>query len=238
MATSPEKGKPAVKSAGFIALIATVSLTAITAQSTNAAIITVNDSSSWIDGSNTLSDLGFDLIPVPNGSEALGTDLTQLSSPFGDIKLSPSVNKRQIGQPGQLGWLSWSNDYQGEVYFTNGATTLDLKLPNLAAFDFYAEPDVLDAFKISAIAKSGTVSEVLTQTVAGNAGAQYFGFYSDDPLDPIQSIRITSEAASQGFAIAQVRGATTRVPSPALLPGMLALGCGLWRKYRTNVNLQ
>lgn len=238
MATSLKKGGLGRKPACVIALLATASLATIASPNANAAIIIVDDSSSWINGTDALTNLGLDLTPIPNSAEALGTDLTKLSSPWGDIELSPSVNKRQIGQPGQLGWLSWSHSYQGEVYFTNGATTLDLKLPNLVAFDFYAEPDVLGPFTISAIAQSGTVSDVLTQTVDGKAGAKYFGFYSDDPLDPLQSVQITAEPDSQGFAIAQLRGATATVPSPALLPGMITLGLGLWRKYRAKANLQ
>lgn len=186
------------KSGFVIASIAAVTFAAIALPNANAAIVTVDDSGSWINGTNALENLGFNLIPIPNGSEALGTDLTKLSSPLGDIKFSPSVNKRQIGN----GWISWSHGYQGEVYFTNGATTLDLKLPNLVAFDFYAEPDVFNKFKISAIAESGVASNVLDQLVDGNAGAKYYGFYSDDPLDPIQSIRITADQGSKGFAIA------------------------------------
>jgi hypothetical protein len=201
----------------------------------NAAIVTVNDSGSWINGDDTLAKLGLNLVTIPNGIEAIGTDLAKLGSSLGDIEFSPSVNKRQIGN----GWKSWSNNYQGEVYFTNAATTLDLKLPNLAAFDFYAEPDVFAPFKISAVAQSGITSDLLTQTVNGDAGAKYYGFYSDDPLDPIQSIRITAEPDSKGFAIGQLRGASTAtVPSPALIPGMIAFGFGLWRKSRSRTRLQ
>jgi hypothetical protein len=222
MATSFQKG-------GFaFALIAAASLSSIT--KADAAIITVNDSGSWINGTDALRGLGLNLTNIPNGQEALGTDLSQLSSPLGEIKFSSIVNKRQIGK----GWRSWSNGYQGEIYFTNGATTLDLHLPNLLAFDFYAEPDVQLPFTISAIAQSGVISDPLTQLANGDAGAKYFGFYSDDPLDPIQSVRISAEPASKGFAIGQLRGASKTVPSPALLPGMIALGLGIWRKYRTH----
>ncbi|MBW4439743.1 MAG: PTPA-CTERM sorting domain-containing protein [Plectolyngbya sp. WJT66-NPBG17] len=212
-----------------IALLAAVSFTMIANLKANAAIITVNDSGSWINGADTLANQGFDLISIPNGTEAFETDLSTLSSPLGDIGFSPSVKKQQIGTT----WLTWSNGYQGEVYFTNTALTLDLKLPNLAAFDFYAEPNLQNPFTISAIAQSGEVSDVLSQVVNGNAGAKYFGFYSDDPLDPIQSIRITADPDSRGFAIAQMRGATATVPTPLLLPGIIGLGLSLWRKARS-----
>lgn len=220
------------------ALLAAVSFTTIAALKVNAAIVTVNDSGSWINGADTLANQGFNLIPVPNGSEAFETDLSTLSSPLGDIGFSPSVKKQQLGKT----WLTWSNGYQGEVYFTNEALTLDLKLPNLAAFDFYAEPNVQNPFTISAVAQSGEVSDVLSQVVNGNAGAKYFGFYSDNPLDPIQSIQITADKGSGGFAIAQLRGATAtvssvpsvgKVPTPLLLPAMIGLSLGLWRKARS-----
>ncbi|MCU0553126.1 MAG: hypothetical protein MUC48_27670 [Leptolyngbya sp. Prado105] len=195
-------------------------------------IITVNDSGSWIKGDNTLAKLGLNLVTIPYGTEALGSDLAKLSSPLGEIEFASKVNKRQIGN----GWRSWSHDYRGAVYFTNASTTLDLKLPNLIAFDFYAQPDVFLPFKLSAIAQSGTISEVLTQTVDGDSGAKYYGFYSDDPSDPIQAIRITADEGSKGFAIGQMRGAATTIPSPALVPGMIAFSIGLWRKYRARTN--
>lgn len=217
-----------------IVLIAAVSFTTIATLKTNAAIVTVNDSGSWINGADTLANQGFNLTPVPNGAEAVGTDLSTLNSPLGEIGFSPSVNKRQIGN----GWLTWSNGYQGEVYFTNGVPTLDIKLPNLAAFDFYAEPDVFNPFTISAVAQSGKTSDVLSQVVNGNAGAKYFGFYSDDPLDLIQSIQITADPGSNGFAIAQMRGAKATVPTPLLLPGFIGFGLGLWRKARSRRQAQ
>jgi hypothetical protein len=222
------------KSGFVIASIAAIGFTAIATLNANAAIVTVDDSGSWINGTNALENLGFSLVSVPNGLEAFETNLSTLSSSLGDIEFSPSVKKQQVGTT----WKTWSNGYQGEVYFTNEATTLDLKLPNLVAFDFYAEPNVQTPFKISAIAQSGTATNVLDQIVNGNAGAKYYGFYSDDPLDPIQSIRITSDQGSKGFAVAQFRGATATVPSPALLPGMIALGFGMWRRSRSRTHLE
>lgn len=218
-----------------IAFLTAVGVVAIASFSAQAAIVTVNDSGSWINGTNTLSNQGFNLIPVPNGSEALGTDLSTLDSPLGNIGFSPNVNKRQVGNlQNGTGWVSWSNGYRGEVYFTKGELALDLKLPNLAAFDFYAEPDIFKRpFEISAVAQSGLTSDVLSQITDGNAGAKYFGFYSDDPLDPIQSIQITSEQGSNGFAIAQLRGAKASVPTPLLLPGFVGLGLAMWRRARS-----
>lgn len=221
---------PQQKQRIFAALTVAVGFSTIASLRVDAAIVTVNNSGSWINGADTIANQGFDLIPIPNGSEAIGTSLSSLSSPLGDIELSPSVTKQQVG----VTWLTWSNGYQGEVYSTNGNTTLDIKLPNLAAFDFYAQPDKFDLFTISAVAQSG---DVLSQVVNGRSGAQYFGFYSDSPLDPLQSIRITADPQSEGLAIAQLRGAKTAVvPTPLLLPGMIGLGLGLWRKARNRQN--
>lgn len=215
----------------FAAFTIAVSLSAIASFKVDAAIITVSDSGSWNNGTNTIANQGFNLIPVPNGSEPLGSDLSMLSSPIGDIDFTNSVNKREIGN----GWLTWSNGYQGEVYYSGrDVLTLDIKLPNLKAFDFYVQPDFQTTSTISVVARSSTLAEVLSQDVDGRGGAKYFGFYSDDPLDSIQSIRITG-LDSGGFAIGQLRGANTKtaaVPTPALLPGMIGLGLGLWRKAR------
>ncbi|GAP95173.1 PTPA-CTERM sorting domain-containing protein [Leptolyngbya sp. NIES-2104] len=221
----------------FAAVTIAVSFSAIASFKVDAAIITVNDSGSWINGTNTIANQGFNLIPVPNGSEALGSDLSTLSSPTGNIDFTNSVNKRQVGiLDKKTGWESWSNGYQGEVYYSGkDVLTLDIKLPNLNAFDFYIQPDFQEISTISVIAQSGTLSEVLSQDVVnGLGGAKYFGFYSDDPLDSIQSIRIEGPK-SGGFAIGQLRGANTKtasVPTPVLLPGLIGLGLGLWRKAR------
>ncbi len=227
-----------------IALLAAISFSAIATSKVNAAIVTVNDSGSWINGDNTLAQQGFNLIPVPNGAEAVGSDISTLNSPVGDIGFNGSISKRQIGnqEPGKA-WGSWSNGYQGEVYYAGiDVLTLDIKVPNLAAFDFYAQPDFQQLATISAIAQSGEISDVLSQQVDGSGGAKYFGFYSDNPLDPIQSIQITADKRSGGFAIAQLRGATATVPSvpsvgkvptPLLLPAMIGLSLGLWRKARS-----
>jgi len=212
------------------AISVAVSFSAIASFKAEAAIITVNDPGNWVTGANTIANQGFNLIPVPNGAEAVGTDLSSLSFPLGNIEFTGNVNKREIGN----GWLTWSNGYMGEVYYSGADIfTLDIKLPNLSAFDFYVQPDFQQFATISATAQSGKVIEMLSQEVDGRGGAQYFGFYSDDPLDPIQSIRITGDERSGGFAIAQLRGARTAVvPTPLLLPGMIGLGLGLWRRAR------
>lgn len=198
----------------------------------NAAIVTVDDSGSWINGSDAIAQQGFDLIQVPNGSEALSNapNVSELASPLGGIAFSPAVAKRQIGN----GWTTWSNNYAGEVYAAANVSQLNITLPNsIKAFDFYAEPNVLDQFNISAIAQSGTVSNPLTQLVSGNAGARYYGFYSTDPLDPIRSIQISADPSAQGFAIGQLRVASAKVPTPALLPAAIGFGLGLWRKRKS-----
>lgn len=231
MATSLQKGGFAL----FLTAAASFSMIA----PAHAAIVTVNNSGNWINGTDTLANLGLNLVSIPNGSEAFGVELAKISSPLGDIEFSPNVYKRPIGSNPETDWLTWSNGYQGEVYAAY-TTTLNLKLPNLIAFDFYAEPNVLNSFTISAIAQSGVVSDVLAQSINGNGGAQYFGFYSDDPLDPIQSIQISAPEEAKGFAIAQMRGArasAATVPSPALLPGMIVMGLGMWRKYRSKADL-
>ncbi|MGA7936210.1 MAG: PTPA-CTERM sorting domain-containing protein, partial [Kovacikia sp.] len=129
----------------------------------------------------------------------------------------------------------WSHGYTGEVYFTNATTdatpfsTLSITLPvGINAFDLYVQPNVFSTFNISVAASNNSI---ITQAVNGVGGAQYFGFYSDDPLTSLTTITINAQSQANGFAFGELRLASP-IPTPALLPGLLGLGLGIWRKCK------
>lgn len=122
-----------------------------------------------------------------------------ISGPTGNIALSVDTECEQIGD----GWATWSNGYDGQVYWQNsdvgGSTTLTLTLPaGTRAFYFYAEPDQFEVFDLQATAQNGTTSGPLQ--VFGNSGAQYFGFYSNGKGLNIKKITISCD---DDFAIGE-----------------------------------
>jgi PEP-CTERM motif-containing protein len=204
--------------AGAIILPVVTALTVAQAPAAKAAIIAVDDSGSWITGTNTIANQGYDLVTVPNGSEPEFSIISTLSSSLGDLTFSPEVDKRFVGS----NWATWSNGYTGEVYFSQGSSSLTITLPSaISAFDFYAEPNLFDTFEIVATAQNG-VSTTLSQLVNGDSGAKYFGFYATDG-DLISSITITDPSGNaDGFAVGQLRLATS-VPEPATMLGLLTV---------------
>ena len=183
----------------------------------NAAIVALDDSNSWISpGTNTLTNLGFNMVTVPDPGLAEFTDVTTLSSPLGNLTFTPSVDYRKIGS----GWATWSNGYTGEVYYSQGATSIEIDLPaSIAAFDLYVEPNPFSIFDITVTAQDGTTTS-LTQPVNGNGGAKYFGFYGTGG-DLIDKITVSS---SVDFAVGQLRLGAKPVPEPASVLGLLAIG--------------
>src|SRR5207253_8880873 len=116
---------------------------------------------------------------------AFGTDsqpngpVTSVTSPTGgSITFDQSLNHTQVG----TGWATWSNGYTGDVYTCTATestpcTTLVITLPaNTVAFYFYVEPNRFATFTVTATLADNTTSGPVS--VAGNAGATYFGFYT------------------------------------------------------------
>ncbi|HIK43519.1 MAG TPA: PTPA-CTERM sorting domain-containing protein, partial [Leptolyngbyaceae cyanobacterium M65_K2018_010] len=99
------------------------------------------------------------------------------------------------------------------------------------AFDFYAQPNLREgSLRITATARSSRGSTAsLFQNIAGNAGAQYFGFYTDDPTDLMTAVEISINDQF-GFAFGEMRLATQPIPTPALLPGIVGMGVAAWRR--------
>ncbi|MBD1848725.1 PTPA-CTERM sorting domain-containing protein [Leptolyngbya sp. FACHB-711] len=212
-----------VSATAFGTAMLTVGVLLTSATASDAAIIALGDSHSPF-GTNTIANLGFNLVNVTDSAAPNGTTISSLLAPNGiTVTFSPETGKRTVPD----GWSTWSNGYTGPVYSDSVTTSLTLAFSSpITAFDFFAEPNPFDFRNITATTASGAT---LTQSVNGLAGAKYFGFYSDNATDEITSITISS---SDNFAIGQMRLAATPVPTPALLPGLIGMGIATFRKRK------
>lgn len=190
-----------------------------------AAILAVDNSASWATGSDTLSKLGFKMVPVANTSQPEFSILSTLSSPLGNLTFSPLVQKMNINSA----WTTWSHGYTGEVYFSGwNVLTTTITLPaGISAFDLYVEPNLFGLFDIAVTGMNGT-STTLLQKVSGLSGAKYFGFYATEG-DLLSTIKITdlSNGAAHGFGMAEFRLASrpiAAVPESSFGLGLLAFG--------------
>jgi hypothetical protein len=128
----------------------------------------------------------------------LNNNVNGVPDPAGAIQFSIPMNHVKITQ----GWATWSHGYMGDVYWTNGATSVTLTMPPCtAAFYAYAEPNPFDDLNITATAQDGTTSGPIV--VNGLSGATYFGFYTS-PWQTIVTIEVSSSVdfATGEFGIA------------------------------------
>jgi hypothetical protein len=151
----------------------------------------------------------------PDGS-AVFTVLGSLPSPLGgSLGFTGTVDHRVIGG----GWATWSHGYAGDVYYTQGATSLTFTMPaGTTAFYFYAEPNPFAVHDMTA--SSGGVS--LTKGVDGSGGAGGWGFYDVAGLGAI-TISSDVDFAVGEFGISNTGGGP--VPEPG--SSLLLLGMGL-----------
>lgn len=144
------------------------------------------------------------------------TAVSSVAGPNGNIGFSPSLTHVTVGS----GWATWSNGYTGDVYSTGG-TSVTISMPaNTLAFYFYAEPNVFSTFSMSAVSDNGTSSGPVS--VAGFAGARYFGFYATGG-DKISSITVSCPSAALGFAVGEfgIYQCTPPTISVSLSPNVL-----------------
>jgi hypothetical protein len=143
---------------------------------------------------------GFSMTAFPPDPQPLFGQVTTVAAPDppgGQVTFSIPLAHLRIGQ----GWGSWSHGYTGDVYYTNGAAAVTLTLPDdTAAFYFYVEPNIFATFQFEAVHSDGTSSGPIS--IAGFAGAHYFGFYS--ACGTLDSITITNtDGGAAGFAVGE-----------------------------------
>lgn len=99
------------------------------------------------------------------------------------------------------GWGSWSHEYGGDVYYVAGnELVLDLP-PGTLAIGLSLQPNLVAEFPFAVTADGTTVQ----LTIDGDGGAQFVGFWSDDPQQPIAHLRIWDvTSAADGFAVADL----------------------------------
>ena len=120
---------------------------------------------------------GYLMTPFGGDPSPLATDVTSVTGPCpisGSIQFSIPCNHRRIGS----GWNSWSHGYTGDVYYTNGATSLTIRLPAPGcAFYFYVEPNPYAQHTFTVTADDGSSASF---DAHGSAGAAYCGVFGAD----------------------------------------------------------
>jgi hypothetical protein len=154
------------------------------------------------------------MTPFAADARPLGNMVNDVTGPTGSVAFSASAQHFRIGS----GWGTWSNGYAGDVYFSNGATSLTLTMPaNTTAFYLYAEPVDFSTFTITATTQDSTTSGPIS--VNGNGGAKYFGFSASGGTS-ISTITVTTTDAG-GFAVGEFGVCVP--PPPPLVHQLTAL---------------
>jgi murein DD-endopeptidase MepM/ murein hydrolase activator NlpD len=152
------------------------------------------------------SSMLYSMLPFGPDSRAASTAVRSVAGPTESLSPSGSAQTGTIGFSAALNhcpigvcWATWSNGYKGDVY-VSGAASITITLPAGAnAFYFYAEPNDFENFTMTAATSDGTTSGPIS--VAGYAGAKYFGFYTTGTV-PLASIKVTGSDPT-GFAIGE-----------------------------------
>lgn len=147
----------------------------------------------------------------------LFSDVTSVDCGGGvTANFSQPMSCRKIG----TSWGTWSHGYSGNVYYTNGSTSVTATITGGAkVFQLYAEPNPFGLFNITATGSGSDASSISTGPVSvdGSGGAHGWGFYSTGAAD-VASVQVNGDV---DFAIGEF--ACSKVPAPASL-GLLGLG--------------
>jgi surface antigen len=116
--------------------------------------------------------------------------------PTGAIGFQPALTGLEVAN----GWRTWSNGFTGDVYEASASVRSPLSSPGLTislppgtkAFYFYAEPNHWATFSITVtVQETASASRGWALQVAGEGGAEYFGFYSKNST--ISAIYVSSQ---------------------------------------------
>lgn len=203
------------------AALAAGELTGVTA----AVLVTISPGTAAPPG--TLGGHVMGAFPVDGSAE--GSPATTLTPPaafpgVGDLQFATALTHYRAG----MGWDTWSHGYTGDVYATDDHELVMTLPTGTLAFYFYLQPNFKDVFEFEVT--SATTSDLLD--VDGNGGARYVGIYTDDPLDPLQSVTVRQTTMdSDGFAVGEM--AVNVVPEPSAIASVVGLGLagfGVWRR--------
>jgi hypothetical protein len=165
----------------------------------------------------------YEMTPFPLDERPLFDFVTTVPSPLGgQVTFSIPMYHQRVG----AGWGEWSHGYSGDVYYTfRGPSEVTLDLPaDTRAFYLYAAPVTTSPQTIIATTDDGTS---ITEEVAGFNHAEYFGFYSDDSDQVIETITV---AAGVHFVIGEFGIA---IPEPGTLALLGTAGLYLLRRRRS-----
>lgn len=164
---------------------------------------------------------GYFMTAFPADPSPEGTLILQLAPPaaapvVGNLTFTTEVEHMLAGSV----WDTWSHGYTGDVYFNEDHDLLMALPVGTQAFSLYVQPNLKDDFEFEVV--SGVTLTALT--INGNSGASYIGFYSDDPLDPLQFVYVRQTTMdSDGFAVGEFM--INAIPEPG--PATLVAGLGL-----------
>jgi hypothetical protein len=145
---------------------------------------------------------GFSMTPFPPDPQPAGGLVDGVDSPEGGrLGFTPSLYHYQIG----VSWGTWSHGYTGDVYYTGGAASATLTMPDdTGAIYMYVEGNAFAMAQFEVVCDGTSSGQV---GINGSAGATYFGFYN--PCGTLMECTITNtDGAASGFAVGEFGIAT------------------------------
>lgn len=177
----------------------------------------------------SISLLGQGAPPASIGGLAMTPAIADPSPVFADVTSAPLTgtksvlfsspsSHRKIGQ----GWGTWSHGYTGDVYYTNGGTSLTMTFnqTDLSGFYFYVESNPFGPFTASiSVTGSGGATASSSQPGDGSSGACGFGIVGTGGTS-ITSITVTM---ASDFAVGEFGWSKVPAPGAMALLGVAGL---------------
>ena len=136
----------------------------------------------------------YEVQSFPADGQPIQQTVESAPAPSGAVGFTPGVEHLRVNE----GWGTWSNGYDGDVYYSAGTVMLTLPA-HTHAFYLYGQPEEFGTYQITAEASEGTSSGPVS--VSGLGGARYFGFYATGGAT-LSTITVSSSDLS-GFAIGE-----------------------------------